>query len=551
MKINFRNSRLVSFFAIFTLFFLVFSFCYLSVNTLSSGDDHFFHFRFADSIREDGLLESFHNFQGIYFTRMVQGGEYFIYYNFLFYFLISLISIAPTFLAIKMYAIFAVSITFAVLYLCLRMNNIKWGGVWTITFFSITSVPILIRFLTSRPFTLAPIILLLLLVTLHKKKFFWTFFICVLYLFWHSSTFFFPLIIMFTYSLFESFFRKKVSVKNIIYSVSGIVVSLAVVYLIAPNFLLFIYDTVFGIYTETILGNKVSLPEGNELYKADLSDFVRVNYLLISAFIFAITYFLYRYFVRRFKSKDFEFSSDDVIEGASFFLSISFFLGTVVLSRRFQDFFYIFSMFFIALSLSKLLINIEIKDLVAKRAIIVGFLISLFYLFLSNVLTLQSSLANGANVDRFKEIGIWMDNNIPKGEVIFNASWNWFPQLYYHSPTHNYVIGLEPRFLYVYSHSLYWKWHHIGYDGYVCKESSCPKIKELSDLSNRKSSYKDTWNKDMGEEIANTIINDFKSHYIVSSRTNPSLNNVLNNSSRFKQVVSSNNDVYLYKILDK
>jgi hypothetical protein len=42
----------------------------------------------------------------------------------------------------------------------------------------------------------------------------------------------------------------------------------------------------------------------------------------------------------------------------------------------------------------------------------------------------------------------WMRENIPSGQIIFNTDWDDFPRLYFYDPTHNYVSGLDPNYLY-------------------------------------------------------------------------------------------------------
>ncbi len=42
----------------------------------------------------------------------------------------------------------------------------------------------------------------------------------------------------------------------------------------------------------------------------------------------------------------------------------------------------------------------------------------------------------------------WMRANIPSGQIIFNTDWDDFPRLFYYDPTHNYVSGLDPTYLY-------------------------------------------------------------------------------------------------------
>jgi hypothetical protein len=42
----------------------------------------------------------------------------------------------------------------------------------------------------------------------------------------------------------------------------------------------------------------------------------------------------------------------------------------------------------------------------------------------------------------------WMRHNIPPGEMVFNTDWDDFPRLIYYDPTHNYISGLDPNYLF-------------------------------------------------------------------------------------------------------
>src|SRR5690349_8327562 len=106
-------------FLIFSFFFSIFFAVYFSVSTLSSSDDHFFHFRFASWIVDHGFFQSFRDLKAIYFSKIAQGNQYFVYYNFLFYLvIIPFTFITPLTLGIKLYAVFAVAFAFWLLYYC-------------------------------------------------------------------------------------------------------------------------------------------------------------------------------------------------------------------------------------------------------------------------------------------------------------------------------------------------------------------------------------------------------------------------------------------------
>ena len=42
----------------------------------------------------------------------------------------------------------------------------------------------------------------------------------------------------------------------------------------------------------------------------------------------------------------------------------------------------------------------------------------------------------------------WMRRNVPAGDVVFNTDWDDFPKLFFYDPTHLYVSGLDPTYLY-------------------------------------------------------------------------------------------------------
>ncbi|HEU4770499.1 MAG TPA: hypothetical protein VFS77_24255, partial [Pyrinomonadaceae bacterium] len=50
--------------------------------------------------------------------------------------------------------------------------------------------------------------------------------------------------------------------------------------------------------------------------------------------------------------------------------------------------------------------------------------------------------------ERYQRGAAWMRANIPPGELIFNTDWDDFPRLFYYDPSHRYVSGLDPSYLY-------------------------------------------------------------------------------------------------------
>ncbi len=50
--------------------------------------------------------------------------------------------------------------------------------------------------------------------------------------------------------------------------------------------------------------------------------------------------------------------------------------------------------------------------------------------------------------DYYRAGAEWMRDNVPAAEIVFNTEWDDFPRLFYYDPTHNYVSGLDPTYLF-------------------------------------------------------------------------------------------------------
>lgn len=50
--------------------------------------------------------------------------------------------------------------------------------------------------------------------------------------------------------------------------------------------------------------------------------------------------------------------------------------------------------------------------------------------------------------DYYRAGSEWMRSNVPAGQLVFNTDWDDFPRLFYYDPSHSYVSGLDPTYLY-------------------------------------------------------------------------------------------------------
>lgn len=81
-----------------------------------------------------------------------------------------------------------------------------------------------------------------------------------------------------------------------------------------------------------------------------------------------------------------------------------------------------------------------------------------------------------ASLNRYAAAGEYLRTHVPPGEIIFHGQWDDFPELFYHDPTHRYMVGLDPTFLYLASPEQYQQW--IGISSGQDKQATVRHIQE-------------------------------------------------------------------------
>jgi hypothetical protein len=77
---------------------------------------------------------------------------------------------------------------------------------------------------------------------------------------------------------------------------------------------------------------------------------------------------------------------------------------------------------------------------------------------------------------RFKLAGAWLAQNSAPGDIVFDAHWDLFPDLFFWNTTNLYVGGMDPIFQYAYDPKLYWKAHHLytgRFSSFTCAGPVC------------------------------------------------------------------------------
>jgi hypothetical protein len=89
----------------------------------------------------------------------------------------------------------------------------------------------------------------------------------------------------------------------------------------------------------------------------------------------------------------------------------------------------------------------ELRDVLRViGAVVVALALSVFLLF--NFWSSSDEIRQSEPHHYYRAGAEWMRTNIPPGQIIFNTDWDDFPRLFYYDPSHYYVSGLDPSYLF-------------------------------------------------------------------------------------------------------
>ncbi|HEV7396967.1 MAG TPA: hypothetical protein VGN86_10690 [Pyrinomonadaceae bacterium] len=88
--------------------------------------------------------------------------------------------------------------------------------------------------------------------------------------------------------------------------------------------------------------------------------------------------------------------------------------------------------------------NKELFQLLAAAVVAVLLALPL----VANLMVTHEDIAKSESANYYKDGMQWVRSNVPANEIVFNTDWDDFPRLYYFDPTHRYVSGLDPTYLF-------------------------------------------------------------------------------------------------------
>ena len=522
---------------LFIFFFFAFIFYLIQFSSPNlAGVDAYYHIKYAYLYRTLGIKETLNNFS--------LAGEYSILkqyptdLSFLYHVFLIPLTYGDLIVGSKILAVIFASLIFSLFYWILRKSQIKYSFFWTLLFFTASSA-FISRLTLSRPFLLSILILILGFYLIIKKKYGWLFILSIFYALSYAVS---PLILViaFIYIIAEYLQIKKIDWKLLFYPFMGILIGL----IIRPDFPQDFY-TIFvqNFYTFFYKIKGVSLGIGAEM--SLISAPLKTNLILLFLFSLALAFIIIDLIRNRIKKGRLSLIRLYTCLLATFFCLLT------LMSQRFFEYWTPFTLFLAAFTFKYISEDKYWRDLFKRFLQIIGNFFSRLRLFLFILLCLIIILSGYINIsgainpikdadlsfNRYQEAGQWLKENTPAQSIIFNASWDNFPQLFFYNHHNYYIIGKDPTFMYVYDKELFWLWGNIISQGIICSQSEkeCPDAVYTEKFSQRR------------QKIYQIIKNRFQSEYVFidnqsmsdQSQRHQIFKKLLENSSLFEEVYQS------------
>ena len=508
-----KNNIWLSTLIIFCLFFVTYGSIYFFIDGISFPDDHFFHIKIAKLLANNGwrVINDF-NWYPIKDGRLD-----------LSLFQISLIPFtffSNLLTGLRVSDVFWAALSLAVVYFSLRKFKFKYSFLILLIIFS--SSHLSNRLFLGRGFILTFGLVLLELYFAQKKKYVNFFWVSLFHILWHRSLLFFPPVIFFAVEISRYLVVKKVKWNGLLASLGAVTCGM----FFYPNFPMNMFDWMMGLFRiSTDISSGVKL-EGSELYtKNGLGFFTSFPIFSLFAIISVV---LVIYFYVKSKEGPDSVSVDrdeDLLRIFSFFLMlIVFILGSMVVSGRFFDYYFIL---LIILFASILEFSFRQKEVIFNEKILKYTVVACFiffsYLSLDNYLELRLLVAK-SGYKTIKAPVEWIRDNSEKGELIYLVNWSNFPEAFFYNDKNIYSWGIEPKVLNNRDPKLFWKAYNILAYGFYCEHQvDCEDeyneiIKKIQELEkeNKKEEVL-AIRKENSRKIINSIKNDFGARFILSS----------------------------------
>lgn len=412
--------------------------------------DAFYHAKMAELIKDFGVIKQFPWQQFTIFK------ESYIDHHFLFHvLLIPFLYLWQPLVAIKVAGVIFSIIFFLLFYIFLKKENIA-GPLWY-TLLIMTSSPFLERLNLVKAPAYSLIALFLGIFFIFRKKYLFLAITAFIYVWLYDG---WPLLLLCTL-LYLPF--NYPNYKAMAKMLGSVLLGLAAGIIINPYFPTNLSFYRYHIINIGIFNLKDQFQIGQEWYPYVLPDLVMENNFISLFFLLALCSLAILLVRKQISGQKKLF----------YLLTLSLvFLVLTLRSRRFIEYFIPCAVLFSAYCLTLFFKfhgswfwpKIFTSKVSRWRFILLIYLLFALWFGVGKVWSAiyqKLSPGNAFPLSTYQSASYWLKQHTPKGSLVFNADWDYWPFLFYQNTYNNYIVGLDPTFMYEYDPALFQIWQNL------------------------------------------------------------------------------------------
>lgn len=433
------NKRVLVPILLFVLFFVGMSIIQFATSNMPDNDG-FYHIKLAWLMRTEGLKPDFP-----WLPLSILNESEFYDHHFLFHVALIPFTFGNLRLGAKWAAVFFSVIAFLTVWYLFHRQKVPASWAWSLALLGISDA-FLYRMSITRAQSLSLAVLALALAWMLEGKYKHLAVLSFLYVWMYDA---FPLIIALAGLHFIAvlLMERRLEFRLLLWVGIGIVAGL-IINPYFPNNLIFTYRHLLPKLT-----GATSVSVGNEWYPYDTAQILKNS-------LFALIAFISGAFALGISGRKM-----DLRTTTSFFIAILFGL-MLFKARRFVEYFPPFALIFAAFAWTPLFSTRQPDSPPLKFPALLNLPIIILMLIISvgvvkTVPAAQKSISASNPYDLYGGASIWLMQNTPAGERVFQTDWDDFPRLFFYNTHNTYLAGLDPTYLQIYDSDLYDLWVSI------------------------------------------------------------------------------------------
>ena len=401
------------------------------------GIDGYFHIRFAQVMRDEGLRPNF-----VWLPLTILNAEDYYDHHFLYHILLIPFTYANNLReGAKWVGVLFPATAFLMGWILLRGQRVPYAALWALGFFAVSEA-FLYRMSMIRVQSVSLFMLLLMLHVTLKERYRWLLPLAFIYTWLYDA---FPLLLMMIgiIVVVRWLFDRQLQLAPLLYTIAGVALGL-VINPYFPNNIYFIYH---HIVPKVLALGESDVKVGGEWYPYNTWTLVENSALALAAFVVG--------------TLALGLNKQRMNATTAIFFFVALFFGLLLLkSRRFVEYYPAFVLLFCAVAWKPIFEDWQQGRPRLAKMIPVVLALILVPAIGYNIIAERANLIDSTPYQRFAGASSWLKTHTPPGSRVFQTDWDDFSRLFHYNTHNTYTLGLDPTYMHRYDAQLYELWRN-------------------------------------------------------------------------------------------